>query len=209
MLDVHDLLATLASTRPVFHSEADFQHSLAWQLHLMHPTAQIRLEKPYGRMHIDISSAIEGQRYIFELKYKTHGVSVAVDGESFHLQNHGAQPPSRYDFMKDLARLESIVHPAQPPIRGFAVFLTNDDTYWRSPRTLPGVSADFSIHDGRRVSGQLDWSQNASGGTKKNREEKVSLAAEYALTWRDYSEIGANRHAQFRCLVVPVNSLNG
>lgn len=31
-------LGRLAARRPVFHSEADFQHALAWQLQLDHPT---------------------------------------------------------------------------------------------------------------------------------------------------------------------------
>ena len=38
-------LAKLAKKRPVFHSEADFQHALAWELQLDDPTAGIRLEK--------------------------------------------------------------------------------------------------------------------------------------------------------------------
>jgi hypothetical protein len=44
MLDFPDLLARLARNRPVFHSEADFQHALAWEIHSLHPTAKIRLE---------------------------------------------------------------------------------------------------------------------------------------------------------------------
>ena len=109
MLDVNDLLAGLAKERPVFHSEADFQHSLAWQLHLHHPTAQIRLERvfdsPIGRLHIDMYAVVDDQTYLFELKYKTCAALFSVGDEKFHLQNHGAHPPSRYDFAKDLARL--------------------------------------------------------------------------------------------------------
>lgn len=33
LFDVPALLGRLASERPVFHSEADFQHALAWALH--------------------------------------------------------------------------------------------------------------------------------------------------------------------------------
>ena len=33
MLAVRDLMAGLAESRKVFHSEADFQHALAWHIH--------------------------------------------------------------------------------------------------------------------------------------------------------------------------------
>ena len=36
----------LAQRRPIFHSEADFQHALAWEIHALHTDCQIRLERP-------------------------------------------------------------------------------------------------------------------------------------------------------------------
>ena len=35
----------LAQLSRIFHSEADFQHALAWKLHQHHQDAMIRLEK--------------------------------------------------------------------------------------------------------------------------------------------------------------------
>ena len=37
-------MAALARVRPLFHSEADFQHALAWLIHQRHSDARIRLE---------------------------------------------------------------------------------------------------------------------------------------------------------------------
>ncbi len=44
MVSIEALLATLAGSRKVFHSEADFQHALAWQIHEAMPDSQVRLE---------------------------------------------------------------------------------------------------------------------------------------------------------------------
>ena len=44
MLDIDGLMTGLAGTRKVFHSEADFQHALAWQIHEAMPESRIRLE---------------------------------------------------------------------------------------------------------------------------------------------------------------------
>jgi len=52
------ILAKLALRRPVFHSEADFQHAIAWELQLADPKAHIRLEKQVAaegsRVHLDL-----------------------------------------------------------------------------------------------------------------------------------------------------------
>ena len=44
MIHLYDVLRSLSCQRPIFHSEADFQHALAWLIHLQHPDAIVRLE---------------------------------------------------------------------------------------------------------------------------------------------------------------------
>jgi hypothetical protein len=210
MLDVHEVMEGMTKTRPVFHSEADFQHSLAWELHLRYPSAHIRLERVFptslGRLHVDFLCLLERETCVFELKYKTRAAALLLDGEEFYLQDHSAQPPTRYDFIKDIARLEAIVHNNTSAIRGFAVFLTNDSAYWCKPRAIDGVSSALSVHDGRRLSGTLDWGSTASAGTKLKREQAIRLRAEYDLEWREYSAIDVPRYPNFRYLVVPVTA---
>lgn len=48
-MDINLILDQLRSERPVFANETDFQHALAWQIHLAHPDAKVRFEvKPLG-----------------------------------------------------------------------------------------------------------------------------------------------------------------
>ncbi len=51
MLDIHDVMAQLATARPVFHSEADFQHVLAWAIYRRLPDSAVRLELPHALSH--------------------------------------------------------------------------------------------------------------------------------------------------------------
>ena len=44
MMDIDGLMAKLSKRRQIFHSEADFQHALAWEIHLANPDCQVRLE---------------------------------------------------------------------------------------------------------------------------------------------------------------------
>src|SRR5437764_4611807 len=69
-LDMRGLLDRLSAERPIFHSEADFQHALAWLIHSEHPNAQIRLEtRPERGIRLDLLVVVGGERIAIELKY--------------------------------------------------------------------------------------------------------------------------------------------
>ena len=73
MLDIDRLMASLAATRKVFHSEADFQHALAWHIHKAMPESQVRLEVDvlqveHRRRFLDIWLPVEGNRYRIEVQ---------------------------------------------------------------------------------------------------------------------------------------------
>ena len=44
--DLAAALTALAERRPVFHSEADFQHELAWLVRERYSDVGVRLERP-------------------------------------------------------------------------------------------------------------------------------------------------------------------
>ena len=76
------LMASLAATRKVFHSEADFQHALAWHINQAMPESQVRLEVDvlqveHRRRFLDIWLPVEG--IAIELKYKTRGFELEHD----------------------------------------------------------------------------------------------------------------------------------
>lgn len=86
MLQLSDIMRRLALVRPVFHSEADFQHALAWQIHVEYPDAQIRLEyRPFAerKMYIDLWCVLNDQLTAIELKYPTKRLSSVVRSEQF------------------------------------------------------------------------------------------------------------------------------
>jgi hypothetical protein len=49
-LSVSAVLTALAKQRPIFHSEADFQHAIAWEIHKHLPRASVRLERPIASL---------------------------------------------------------------------------------------------------------------------------------------------------------------
>ena len=101
MFNIHEVMTELAKTRPIFHSEADFQFALAWQIREMMPDSQIRLEfKPFPdeRMYLDIW--LRDQETAIELKYLPRKLEHKYDSEQFILKEQSAQDLGRHGFLK-------------------------------------------------------------------------------------------------------------
>ncbi len=149
VIDVHSALQALALRRPVFHSEADFQHSLAWTLHELFPKSALRLERPVatsrGVLHVDLVLTLTDGVFVFELKYKTWGLKCLVGGEQYDLQTHGAEPIGRYDFLADVARLEA-AREVLSATSSWAILLTNDSGYWSPGGSAPGSPPPSASH---------------------------------------------------------------
>lgn len=155
------------------------------------------------RIYLDIWCAQNENIIAIELKYKTQRLYVNVKEENFDLMNQSAQDHGRYDFLKDIQRLEQIVL-NRNNIEGYAIFLTNDSTYWSKPRKIQTVDSSFRIHHGRILKGELSWAHYASKGTKKGREETIYIKNAYNMNWQDYSEPSQKPYGKFKYLLVKV-----
>ena len=207
MLNIHSLMVGLSQSRSIFHSEADFQHALAWQIHEALPESQIRLEfKPFPdetrQIYLDIWVPTEG--VVIELKYPTQGLKITHNLERFSLAEQGAQPIQRYEFLNDVQRLENVLERYEPARAGYAILLTNVPGYWNIPRDGNTIDAEFRLHERRKITGRRAWSESAGAGTTKGREQPLDIKGSYDLLWRDYSILGAAGNQRFRYLAVTV-----
>ena len=207
MINIQAVLRSLAHKRPVFHSEADFQHALAWEIHERSPACSIRLEQkpPHlkSRFYLDVWVEINGAVFALELKYKTKVLNVEFNNEDFELLNQGAQDLGRYDFLKDIQRLEQVVS-GRNEITGYAILLTNDGTYWNTPGNRQTVDAAFRIHQGRTINGELKWDAGTGEGTMRGRKDPIVIKGHYTSSWEGYSELSNAPSSEFRYIMVKV-----
>lgn len=197
-------MAGLARERPVFHSEADFQHGFAWQLNKAYPAARIRLEtRPRPGVRLDVLIVIDGKRIAFELKYLLRTLRTTIEDEFFELPFQGAQDTRRYDFISDVARLEVLRQDGYADV-GYAIGLTNDPAYWQGGDREDVVDAAFRLGEGRRLAGVVAWASHTGPGTMKGREDPIDLLGSYELVWRDFSSIDGERYGTFRYLVAEI-----
>ena len=209
-VDLDAILGRLAELRPIFHSEADFQFALAWQVKVHAPHVQVRLEtRPVPRLHLDLAfeDLRTGRSTGVEVKYLTRGWAGTVGAERFELKNHGAQDIRAYDVVKDIKRVEGFIT-GRSGADGAVIVLTNDSSYWRSPKVNDASNAAaFRLFEGGALTGARAWGPRTGAGTLKGREAALDLRGRYELHWSPYSKLpGPASVSEFRLLVIPVIS---
>jgi len=197
MINIVFALEKLLEEKRIFGSEADFQFAFAWKIKELFPKVEIRLEFiPWtydSSMHIDIVVFDQEKMIPIELKYKTKYTDMMVNGERIKLKGHSAQDCGRYDFLKDIQRMESIKASSYLVEEAYAIIMTNDSGYWRksvrSDTDDPPNDEEFRIHEGCVISGERHWKEKASVGTTKDRQKPILLKNLYQISWNDYQSV--------------------
>jgi len=198
MFDLEKVLLSLADKRKIFHSEADFQFALAWEMQEIYgDDVKIRLEFPlrieYGNsQYIDIVVKYGGQLFPIELKYATDICSF----EEYRLTNQGAKDIKVYDFCKDIERVECYIGEHDNCEKGYCIFLTNHIGYSRNSGRKSGAM-EFHIYESAVKTGVLDWGENIGAGTKKGRETPITIKGSYTMRWQPYSEVSTKGYGKF------------
>ena len=210
-LDIHGLMQELSKSRPIFHSEADFQHALAWQIHESIPDSQIRLEYPFRHdgttMYLDIW--LRTKRIALELKYFTKELELRRCGENFELREHAARDLARRYFLSDVQRLEQLVTNRSRCQTAFSILLTNDPLLWDPLRLTRRVTNDcnFRLHEGKPpVGGELKWLRKGKESPELD-QYSVCLAGSYNIQWTDYFSHATAEQGRFRYLAFEIQPI--
>jgi hypothetical protein len=189
-VDVDSVMDYLRAQRPVFHSEADFQHAFGQVLHELDPTLKIRLEVPQSVGEVvDLLCFGSSGRTLVEFKHFTaawRGLDPHT-GEQFALAEHAAADLARRNFVFGIHRLERFCRDSLVSTTGLAVLLSNSPGLWSLPRrNQPTRDQEFRIHQGRTLAGSLRWGGERSGFFAANQRD---LSGIYAIDWRPFSEL--------------------
>ncbi|WP_297979022.1 hypothetical protein [uncultured Capnocytophaga sp.] len=210
-----DIEEFLENTKEPFYNECEFQMYLAlflkekgYNIYLEYSVpldcekvqGEINKRKKRGesipfsnREKMDIDIVIEKDNFFYpiELKYKTRSIQIDLKrfGEdlkdSKFLKDQGAIPIGRYDFWKDVARLEFIKESFKQKIcKGFCVFLTNEKKYKEEEIK---TSEMFTMEKGKPHKGLLCFKTPSLA--KKYKE--FSLLENHQIEeWKELSSIG-------------------
>ena len=150
-----------------------------------------------ANVRIDIVVEKSDQFCPIELKYKTksaEGNIIERFGEEIEtefLKNQAAQNINRYSFWKDVYRVERIKRNFSKVIVGFSIFVTNDESYMKTPK---GASTPFTMEAGVQHPKELDWKGEVAKSTK-DKHPKIELEKEYTIEkWDDVTIEGIIFH---------------
>lgn len=211
---ITDILSQVGTSRPVFHSEADFQHELALRMSLC--GFRVRLEVPFSIQVNGVMVAAqldmlvfgpEQRRTAIELKYVTAKKAVEHAGETFTLKQNWGTNLSRFDCWADFQRVGGLVA-AQHADKGFAIFLTNVADAWNvDVGETVNLGRQFSVHQDRNVTANtmLDWVGNPPTDTVGRKRmppySPVTVPQQTSCCWRDFSDLqGSNGRFRFLLL---------
>ncbi|MCA0757028.1 hypothetical protein KP806_18360 [Paenibacillus sp. N4] len=199
---VSDLLNYICAIQDIPLSQIDLQHKLSQVL--SNSGYRVETNRTFGPFKIDVWADKGMEQLAVEVRCKTALLQSEYNGKSIHLKNQAAHDISRYDFWKDVEKLEKALK-SRPGVKGYAVLITNDHSYWEKPSRSGTVDEDFRIHQGREIHGRLSW-RGASGGTTHLREEVITIKGRYRLNWQPFLRLGSGKNETFKVLMVQVDA---
>jgi len=157
------------STDRAYYSEASVQLKTGFEIYRrlrVEPALEYKFKG--RREYLDICFGYHRNQYGIELKYKT------VEVDDFEYTTQSAQDHAKYDFLRDIQRLESFCQSGNIDI-GYSVFVTNDKLYWTAARKGTKVK-EFDLVDGTTIHGDYEprW---------KGRSEKLNIKGTYRINW--------------------------
>lgn len=199
----------------------EYQLPKGWNENFDNEYEQWRTEKPY----FDIVLEHENQFIAIELKYKLKEIKLnkenqllrfglkAKDENLILVTNQSAENEGRYDFWKDVKRIEVLSKAFDNVIGGIAIFVTNQENYKNNKENFK--YSNFNLSDSKQ--GYLYWNGEDENGEKLNGEKlkknrkgeeywirpNFTLDGEYSnLEWTDFR--GAlNEKFHYYSVIVP------
>jgi hypothetical protein len=215
----------------IFVSENDIALSFAYYLKLKYKDAKIKFEFPFEVdfqpqfinepklkdrfSYLDLLISLEGKNYGFEFKYLTRKLELKQIHENFELKNQGAQDVLRFNFRKDIYRLELLKNNALKSNikidKGFAILLTNDHLLYNDDKSDSGIDKEYRFHNSRPIGirgEDAKWNkktENQSWVHQKQFNIKLPLRSQgYAINWENYTNIEGVENGEFKYCVVEI-----
>ena len=191
----------LSFSNPVYASERDFERAIKRSVERFIPGARVENPRRFGGIRIDLGLDFGEESVAIELKYKTRKYEIISNGRHFALKHTSAQGEVRYDFVKDITRVESYVRRANRRV-GWAIILTNDHLLWEPHSS--GASEEFRIADGLTLSGTRRWKEGCAISLTP-RGADLNVLGVYHLNWQEYSDL-PGKWGRFRYLAVKIGA---
>lgn len=209
--EIEEIIQKFGENGNLFLCERQFQFDLAQEISKNFNNCVVHLEFPSekpccGRLAFyDIVLEEENQYFVIELKYKTKSADIFYKNIKYSLKNQSAQDLGRFDFLKDISRIEqwNQFNPNRTFAGGVAVILTNDSSYWKKTGENCNYEA-FALKDKTTiVAGKKQWSSENLNYDGHDRKNGLNLLNDYDIKWVNYYK---DENNEFRYLLEEIKT---
>ena len=188
--DIYAVLSQLKASFSIFHSEDDFKFQLAWCIKSCLPHCRVSLERKISSDvadRTDLVVSVDGMMIPIELKYKTTALDVVVENERYVLKQHGAHDHARYDFLRDIQRIETLVHTAPSIEMGYVIFMTTDASFLKKAPKVT-LASYFPTHQDVQIHGTYAYDERGQK-TYPSRSRPLHIDGTYPVHWELFSRV--------------------
>ncbi len=202
---IKNILKELAKERPLFHSEADFQHAFAMKFMQISNPKQIRLERRFitenkKQFELDMFVQTKNSKIGIELKYPQHKYETTFNEETFILKSHNNPGGNRYSFLYDIYRLEQLKE-SKIINEGYAILLTNVSKFHLDVKEK-GRLEKLHLSKGRTIKAgeTIEFNKTSKSPITPIKFPPFTFSKTYSeFTWEVYDESN-----KFKYLIVEV-----
>lgn len=210
-VEIENIIQKFGNTGNLFLCERQFQFDLAQEISKTFNNYAVHLEFPSEKNCCDrllfyyIVIEEKNQYFVIELKYKTKNADIIYKNNKYSLKNQSAQDLGRFDFLKDISRIEqwNQFNPNRTFAGGVAMILTNDSSYWEKTGENCNYEA-FALKDETTiVAGKKEWSSENLNYVGKARKNGLNLLHDYTVKWVNYHK---DENNEFRYLLEEIKT---
>lgn len=194
-----DVVAFLKNNNSLLYNERDLQMHLAvWlknqknvydDVEVEYYVPKSELKDCDSDLYLDIVIR-KGDNYCpIELKYKTKEIDLEIScfdekikNKVKVLKNQGAQNLGKYDFWKDIRRIELVYNRFEKVKGGLVIFLTNDKNYKKESRK-DAYCSQFDMTDGVTHNREKHW--NNQNSRCSNKRKSFDVDRKYKTDWEE------------------------
>lgn len=204
-----DVMAHLAKQRAIFHDEYHFRAWLARSIQQKLADSELPELEFTGFYSekgnkLDMQFSYGGKQVAVETKFKkgplAKGRPFPYESDWYFAPKSGTPDDiSRYEFLRDIMRLESKALSDDNTI-GCCLLLTNSQGMWKPAIKNDANDIQFRIDHGIKHD-TLEWLRKPPRNTLK---DPIQLLGKYSMVWRFFSRIPHIKNAEFWYLLVIV-----
>lgn len=180
-------LKNLGKRNIIYHSEAELQFKLAWELYRNASISDIYFEYPAKNMPsgnryndmIDLVIVSKGKEYPIEIKYPK-----GVYRDSTY--NLKYKPVDEcYEIVRDIDRIEQYVGNNISSDKGYVIVLSNNTSYWGTPKPHALLSLTMYMTDNTTLNSGIHIFKP---GSKRFKDTKCNqhILNNYNIKWEPY-----------------------